>query len=258
MQITSAYLQVKLTEKMPLSDRLKQMSGSLPGSSSKTTIRSGPSSPTTSDLGPTRQLGNHMQPSLGLDRAIPADRRHELNSSKAAQSAGNQATAKQGQAKHASAEITGKAAAVPSALQKAAPQAELTPAELKALARRLKAAKQASHALQATASDRAVPSAVASSATASGKPGPSNMGPPAARGKRPPLPDRALLPPKKRRATEATLPPAQGQPAAAAQVPQRETLASKPVRAIPDNKVCYLGLLSVSAAVVCKPRGRFP
>lgn len=232
MQIISAYLQVRHIEKMPLSDRLKQMSGSLPGSSSKTTIRSGPSSPTISDLGPTRQLGNNMQPSLGLDKAIPVDRRHESNSGKTAQVAGNQAMAK-----HASAEITGKAAAAPSALQKAAPQAELTPAELKALARRLKAAKQAS---QATASAQAVPSALGSSATASGKPGPSSMGPPAARGKRPPLPDRALLPPKKRRATEATLPPAQRQPATAAvQVPQGETLVCKPIRAIPDNKVCF-------------------
>ena len=182
---TSAYLQMRHTEKMALSDRLKQMSGSLPGSSSKTTITSGPSSPTTSDLGPTRQLGNNMQPALGLDKVISADRQHELNSSKAAQSAGNKATAKEGQAKHASVEVTGKAAAVPSALQKAAPQAELTPAELKALARRLKAAKQAS---QATPSDQAVPSALGSSVAASGKPGPRSMGPPPARGKRPPPP----------------------------------------------------------------------
>lgn len=80
------------------------------------------------------------------------------------------------------------------------------------------------------------------------------MGPPAARGKRPPLPDRSVLPPKKRRATEAALPLAQGQIAAAAQVPQGDTHASKPANAVTANQVCYWGLLYVCAALlVLKP-----
>ena len=240
MQIFIYCSQVELTENVPLGNRLKQMSSKVPDSSSQTFSRPATSSPTASDPVPSRQHGNR-QPSLDLDiaAAVPADRRHDTKLSQAAQSAGKQATARQGPAKRTSAKFTGKAATLPSALQKAIPQAELTPAELKALARRLKAAKQAGQAPHASASDRAVPSTSGPSAAgSSGKAAQGSMGPPAARGKRPPLPDRSMLPPKKRRATQAALPVAQGQPAAAAQGPREQIHASKTANAIPKNKVC--------------------
>ena len=248
MQITTTpILQVELIEDMPLSNRLKEMSSRIPGSSLQTPSRSVTSSPASS--GPSL-LGHHAinrQPSLSQDvvAAVPAYRRHDSNLSKTAQSARHQATARQGPAKGTLAVGTGKAAHEPSG-QKAAPQAELTSAELKALARRLKAAKQAGQAPQTSTLDRATASASGHSAAgSSGKAGPSSMGPLAARGKRPPLPERSVLPPKKRRATEAVLSIAQGQPTAAAQVLQGDTRASKPASAIPNNKVCYLGSLSV-------------
>lgn len=241
-----ASLQVAITENVPLKDRLKQMSKS--GSSSRAPSRSGMSSPTSSGPAPPRQLDNSRQPSVKRDAAaaVPADGLPELNLS-----AGKQATARPGLTNQASAKVTKvlaevskaaaevtKAAAVSSALQKAACQGELTPSELKVLARKLKAEKQAGHAPQASALDKAVPSSKGHpAASSSGKAGPSSMGPPAARGKRPPLPDRSLLPPKKRRATEGALPPSQGRPLAAAQVPQRDKHASKSANAIISKQV---------------------
>ena len=238
-----ASLQVAITENVPLKDRLKQMSKS--GSSSQAPSRSGISSPTSSGPAPPRQLDNSRQPSVRRDAAaVPADGLPELNLSKAAQSVGKQATARPGLPNQASAKVTKvlaevtKAAAVSSALQKAACQGELTPSELKALARKLKAEKQAGHAPQASSLDKAVPSSKGHpAASSSGKAGPSSMGPPAARGKRPPLPGRSLLPPKKRRATEGALPPSQGRPLAAAQVPQGDKHASKSANAIISKQV---------------------
>ena len=222
-------LQVEETENRPLGSRLKQMSGSLRNHSHQQPSRSGGSSPTTSEAAAPSRVGLKRQRSVqqGTGRkqaaAVPAAAQLKLSQPKAVQGASTKAKPPQSALKQSVPKVKGTPAPASSVLPTSAKQGELSLAEAKALARSIRAQRQAG----------VVPPASAAATAVLGN-ADESLAPVR---KHPALPDRSMLPPKKRRAVEGAVPEAEQQPSAGSQELQAGTIASEPGSTATTRKV---------------------